>query len=119
VHRLYRALLAIRRSEPALRGGSPLTPVRAVALDEDTLAMTRECQGQVLQVVVRLQGEGVSELTARDGSRADGVSSRWRVRLSSEDPAFAAAGRPPVLTTHGGGVQITFDRPSAVILERV
>lgn len=111
--RLHQALLALRRSEPALQGGVSPSPVRAAAPDDDTLTMTRTSGGQTVCVVVRLRGQGVVRLTTLGGG-----AHAWRVRLTSEDALFAEDPLPPVVSPDGAGLRIAFERPAAVILEQ-
>ncbi|MEZ5287378.1 MAG: malto-oligosyltrehalose trehalohydrolase [Vicinamibacterales bacterium] len=112
---LYHTLLSLRRYEPALSGHDPAYPVRAAALDADTLAIVRTAPDQVLAVIVRVRGAGEVSLATVPTSpgRAQG---RWHVRLTTEDPAFSPDPHPPILDE--AGESIRFARPAAVILER-
>ena len=110
--RLHRALLKLRRTEPALRsdraGG-----IQAVAIGEETLLLRREVEGgPALAVVVRLRGAGAVDLTGL----LDVVEREWEVILSTEDPSFAPDPVPPVVDLSGDRASIRFGRPSAVYL---
>ena len=140
--RLYRALLGLRRSEPALRLNRPRAH-RAVALATDTLLVLRHADdGTALALVVHLKGAGRVEigrsLTTEDTEITEGemprnppefdsvvsVSSvvnplppRWEVVLTTEDPPFAPDASPPVVERDTSAVR--FARPSAVLLRAV
>ncbi len=104
VCRLYRELLNIRRG---LGEG-----VRVEALDADTIALRREAgRGEPLLLVVRLRGHGT---VAVSGAPAAGA--RWQAVLTTEDEAFAASGRPPLIEARRGRVTIGFEGPAAVVL---
>lgn len=93
---LYRALLALRRSERLLQPES-------FAMDSHTVAVRYER----IAVVARLKGQGRVPL---DG-RFDGA---WRAVLTTEDEPFAAGGAPPDMRDGA----ITFHSPAAVVLRR-
>ena len=106
--RLYQALIAERRSHPALLTRDRNT-VTAVALDESTVAVWRQVpDAEQIVLVARLSdGEGTVRLPGR-----------WTVVLSTEDPAFAVDGCPPSIDVEGGGVRVRFGRPSALLLRQ-
>ena len=93
---LYRTLLKLRRSEQLLQS-------EAFAMDGETVALAASDHA----LVVRLKGRARIPLEAR-------LHGRWRIVLTTEDPAFADAGEPPVLD----GESLVFARPSAVLLRR-
>ncbi len=100
--RLYRALLALRREHPAL-ARDPDAGHDARALDADTILLTRTAGGARLTALVRLRGAGTVDPGAAPGT----------VRLTTEDPPFAAAPRAPRIE----GTRIAFERPGAVVFE--
>jgi len=114
--RLYSALLALRRSDPALRPDGR-DDFEALALGADTILLIRQSPGgDRLAVVARLRGEGPVELAGREGiDLPDGR--RWGLVLTTEDPPFAADPAPPAIAIDGPAPTIRFARPSAVILK--
>lgn len=103
---LYRGLLRLRRTEPALRPGGR---VEVIELDEFGLAVARTPPaGDPLLLVACLTGSGTSEL-ARSGPAMPG--SGWELVLATDDPA-------PDIDLRDAPV-VHFHRPSAVILRRV
>jgi maltooligosyltrehalose trehalohydrolase len=104
--RLYQALLAERRTSPAMQTHDRNT-VTAVALDEGTVAVWRQVPDadQIVLVARLAGGEGTVRLPGR-----------WTTVLSTEDPAFAADGCQPSVEADGTGVRIWFGRPSALLL---
>jgi maltooligosyltrehalose trehalohydrolase len=116
---LYRALLGLRRTEPALQARSR---VEVIELDEDGLALARgDVPGQALLLVVWLRGaDGVYEQGHRGPIMPGG---RWSVVLSTEEPRFqeSSGDRPPELAPEiepDDQLIVRFRRPSAVILRR-
>jgi hypothetical protein len=107
--RLYQALLALRRSEPALRDGSTW---QVAALDEGTIGLRRGGAAGLL-VIVRLAGGGEVDF-APIASAVRGQ--RWRIVLSTEDPDFTVDPAPPEIGADPGTATIRFMRPGAVIV---
>jgi maltooligosyltrehalose trehalohydrolase len=104
--RLYRALLAHRRTSASMRTCDRRT-VTAVALDDATVAVWRQAAGSVQTVLVaRLSADGG---TVR-------LPGQWTKVLSTEDAGFALDGHPPVMAGDQGGVVLSFSRPSAILL---
>jgi maltooligosyltrehalose trehalohydrolase len=103
--RLHRALLRLRRERAALRGSDTRT-CSAAALDDSTVAFTREAGGDSLLVVARLLGEGAVSVPALRGGQYDRL-------LDTEDPSFAVDPHPLSLDAAAGS--IAFDRPGAVV----
>ena len=93
---LYRTLLKLRHSEQLLHK-------QAVAMDNETVALTFGDRA----LVVRLKGSGRVPLEPA-------LPGAWRVELTTEDPSFADDGVPPALEDGA----VTFARPSAVLLRR-
>lgn len=110
--RLYRALLALRRTEPALRSNE-CGRFRARAIGEESLLLEHEgAPGRSLAWVVRLRGAGAISLAGWLGS----ADRRWEVVLTTEDPGFTPDPMPPHVAHVGADLTITFARPSAVLL---
>jgi maltooligosyltrehalose trehalohydrolase len=109
--RLHRALLALRREDPALRNAAR-SAYDAQALDDDTLALCRRApDGSALWIVARLRGSGGVAL-----DRVAGAHGAWSLVLSTEDAAFACDPAPPSVDLSSGAPRVVFRRPSAVIL---
>jgi maltooligosyltrehalose trehalohydrolase len=113
VFRLYRALLHLRRDDPALTAGGRFD---VEAIDDAGLALTRwSATGGVLLLVAWLGGSGTCELPAlRHGEY------EWDVVLSTEEPRFLVQpgedGCAPRLARAGERPVLRFERPAAVIL---
>jgi maltooligosyltrehalose trehalohydrolase len=111
---LHRALLALRRSHAAMRTSAD---ARAMALDDDTIAIHRGgAGGAALVAVARLRGGGSVPLDFGP----DTIPRReWSVILNTEDAAFTGtdgeAARPNVRSDAGASV-VTFAGPSALVL---
>lgn len=114
VVRLHRQVLALRRTDPALRAAT-LETAQAVALGEDALLLIRRPSGEgdPLVVVVRLRGAGPIDLR---GQPSFDLDSRWELVLTSEDPPFATDPAAPEIDLSGAAPRIAFQRPSAVVL---
>jgi maltooligosyltrehalose trehalohydrolase len=100
VERLYRALLRLRRDEPAFRGQNQTAAVSAP--DDDTVVVRR---GPFV-AVARLRREGVVALPL----------TAHHVLLSSEDDEFASSGAAPHFD-HATG-RLHFSGPATVLLRR-
>ena len=112
---LYRELLWIRKTEPALRRDERL---EVVALDDDSLVVVRGTpEADILMLVVCL-AHGVRADVERWRKAAGGRP--WRVALQTDEPRFAD---PPASDTRAprlecdGPLAVAFSRPGAVILE--
>jgi len=105
---LHRALLALRRSDPALRAGARS---HIEVLDPETLLVRRDAPGATRVVVIRLRDAGMVSL---DQVRAldDLSGARWEMALHTEQPEFETSPRPMTIDP---GRAITFARPGAVI----
>ncbi len=115
---LYRALVAMRRGESALRR-SGRGPAVAVALDAGTVALRRSSASETVIVVSRLTGSGSVDLGAAPALLGDRTDLRWTNLLSSEESRFAADPDPPVVTWSDRGPTICFARPSALIFKAI
>jgi maltooligosyltrehalose trehalohydrolase len=115
VLRLHRALLALRRAEPALRSGRR-EDYEAAPLDDDTLLLLRNGPGgDGLLVAARLRGAGTVDL-GRSPDLLPSDTSRWDVILTTEDPPFAPDPAAPRVDRDGPAPVGRFARPSAVVL---
>ncbi len=103
---LYRALIDLRRREPAL-AGSEACAGEASAPDDDTVVMCRRGEGAAFWIAARLTRPGTVRVPA---------AGRPRVVLSSEDAAFAPDPAPPIVETSPDGTTVRFHRAGAVIL---
>jgi maltooligosyltrehalose trehalohydrolase len=112
IRRLYRELLRLRRSEPAMRTPGRSAELNIRAYDEDVLLLRRRSGEASLFVVVRLRGAGRVNL-----SRDDGSGARLHRVLSTEDPRFTAEPWPIELDALGAWVD--FRRPGAVVLRHL
>jgi maltooligosyltrehalose trehalohydrolase len=109
--RLYRRLLALRRSEPALRSAPRSGQSDVAVADDGAIILRRGTPGaRTLVAVVRPDGAGVSRLSLPP-------SGTWRVVLTTEDADVAADPTPPDIDQ--GGAVVRFARPGAVVLASV
>ncbi len=109
---LHRELIALRRSEPALRP-APGARVDIAALDEGVIGLLRTAPtGESLLLVARLSGTGTVDM-----GRWPAVSggSPWTRVLTTEDERFAGGRAGPVMDEAGA---IAFPGPAAVLLRR-
>jgi maltooligosyltrehalose trehalohydrolase len=115
VVRLYRSLLRVRRSEPALRSSEAGTS-RVVAWEDETLILVRRPSGPgpVVLVVARLRGSGWIDLAAVPGLGLD-VGAPWKVLLTTEEPAFSASPAAPQIDLSSESPRIRFAGPAAVV----
>lgn len=115
VFRLHQALLHLRQTEPALRSATRES-FAVEALDEATILLWRwAADALTLLVVCRLQGSGKADLGARPIFK-NLVGKCWEIVLTTEDPAFSPAPRPPRVDLTGPAPVVHFERPSAVLL---
>jgi maltooligosyltrehalose trehalohydrolase len=112
LHRLYRALLALRRNHPALRAGGSYS---AIPADEGTVILRRTSGADTVLSIVRLTGAGA--VTIDGPAPGNGASATpWTCVLSTEDPAFSTDPIPPAIDGNHGRLVVTFARPAAVVL---
>jgi maltooligosyltrehalose trehalohydrolase len=114
--RCYRALLHVRRREPALRhprrGDSA-----AVAVGDHLLVVRRSAPGSpTLLIVVCLRGTGSLALS-RQPLASLPAQGRWQVLFSSEDDRTVVAAQPPSFDDPTAVTRIDFARPSGVMLK--
>jgi maltooligosyltrehalose trehalohydrolase len=106
IFRLYRALLAFRRTNPAMLSRERTT-VTAVDLDADTVALWRHpIDAPKVALVTHLSGTPASVR----------ISGQWQTVLTTEDRNFARDGRSPAMQPDDSGLMISFARPGAVLL---
>ncbi len=109
--RLHRALLGLRRADPAFRGGTH----RAFPLGDEALAYRLGIGTDAeLVAVVRLKGSGNIPLDRAWVDAGRGPS----VVLTTEDAPFAAD-PAPIGIEDGGGLVLRFDRPGAVVFRKL
>ncbi|MBA3314268.1 MAG: malto-oligosyltrehalose trehalohydrolase [Planctomycetota bacterium] len=112
---LYRTLLTLRRTEPAIRYAE-VGSFEAFALSETTLLLRQDADiGPSLLAVIQMHGAGEVDL---DGHPAlEGLAfPRCQLVLTTEDPPFTTDPQPPQVDLVGRAPRITFIRPSAVLL---
>lgn len=132
VVRLYRALLRLRRSQPALQFASIVSSAAreeaqpafdVCSLDEETIGLLRSDGGHsVLLVVVRLPSRespqaGRKEEFVRTEKLLAGLTvSGWQILLTTEDKEFDSHPQPLEIDLSGEAPAVAFRRPSAVVL---
>jgi maltooligosyltrehalose trehalohydrolase len=129
--RLFRRLLALRHSEPALARAEavsarePGTEVSFEVVDfsESTIGMRRKAPGEpAVLVLVHLPDYAAPER----GVQAETVDVRrllggdevpeWELLLSTEDDEFTADPMPPEIDLSSGSPRVRFSHPGGVIL---
>jgi len=114
--RLYATLLALRRTEPALRCRGRKN-FEIVALGDDVLLLRRHAPAApTLLAVIRLCGAGKDNLQESPIARAE-EDPKWKLLLTTEDSPFAPDPVPPRVELAGPAIE--FVRPGAVILKAV
>jgi maltooligosyltrehalose trehalohydrolase len=111
---LYRALLSLRRSEPAL-SGSTETCGAAHAPDDETIVVRRSEGGATFWIVCRFRSAGMVDLAAAALAMGHEISD-LRLVLDTEHAEFAASPAPVDVTLGHAGAAIRFERPGAVIV---
>ena len=111
----YRTLLALRRTEPAIRYAE-VGSFQAFALSETTLLLRQDADiGPSLLAVIQMHGAGEVDLEGHPA--LDGLAFlRCQLVLTTEDPPFAADPQPPRVDLIDRAPRISFSRPSAVLL---
>jgi maltooligosyltrehalose trehalohydrolase len=109
--RLHRALLALRRTDAAMRTRER-RQLRVEALDEASIAMWREADdGDAILLVARLAGAGSVSV------RVDAPAA-WSTVLTTEDAAFSSTESCPDIQPTQDGLTLSFPSPAAVVLRR-
>ncbi len=112
--RLYRRLLELRRSEPALRSPATSGSLEIDALDKDVLVLRRAASLEdAILAVVRLSGSGAVDLGGHRLARL-GSGQTWKLLLSTEDAAYAPDAVAVTVDAAIPGMNLT--RPAAAIL---
>jgi maltooligosyltrehalose trehalohydrolase len=112
VRTLYKALLRLRSSEPALRDSSR-SNCKIVSLDENSLLLCRRSPTECLLAVIQLRGAGDHDLGDHFLAKL-AENCIWDNVLSTED-AEVAPDPAPVEIAHQP-LRLRFARPGAVIL---
>ena len=110
VLRLYRRLLALRATEPALGAIPSSGSTRVADADDRAIVLRREAAGGTVVAVVRLRGAG------RTAIPRAGVN-RWELVLTTEDAEFALDAKPITVALNEPAVELS--RPGAVVLRSV
>jgi maltooligosyltrehalose trehalohydrolase len=114
--RLYRDVLALRRSEKAL--GVEQEHVRAAPHGDDTVLLERsDRRGPRLLVVARLRGAGRVQVP-RPVDSAETTGESWSVRLTTEDVPYAPDSARTDVRVESEAIAVDFRRPGAVVLVR-
>ncbi|MCI0379897.1 MAG: malto-oligosyltrehalose trehalohydrolase [Gemmataceae bacterium] len=109
--RLYQALLRLRRTEPARRGGE----FAVTALGENSILLTQWTpSGPALLLVVQLKGGGFVDLRGHPFLIEHGKND-WEQVLDTEEAQFAADPQPAHVDFSSGGIAIRFSRPHAIL----
>jgi maltooligosyltrehalose trehalohydrolase len=113
--RLYRALLHLRQTEPALsnpdRADYKVAPLNESAI----LLIRRVSSGPTLLIVVQLVDGGTVDLNQHSAAR-NLAGRRWQTVLTTEDSEFCTDPRAAEINLYGPLPVICFLRPAAVIL---
>ena len=113
--RLYQALLALRRTEPALRNAYP-GHFKAFALSDTTLLLRQDPDvGPSLLAIIQMDGPALVDLEGHPALEGL-LGSQCQLALTTEDPPFAPDPAPPVVERIGPAPVIRFPRPAAVLL---
>ena len=106
--RLYRDLLRLRKTEPALRPGGTFD-ARAIGENAVLIRRTARPGGESIMVL----------LAAAPGVVAAINEPGWSVLLTSEDEPYAASPRRPNVTSDAAGTVVHFPCPAAVVLRNI
>lgn len=112
---LYRALLALRKNETAIRYAQ-VGSFQAYALTESTLLLRQDADvGPSLLAVIQIHD--AAEIDLEGHPALEGlVADRCQLVLTTEDPPFAPDPQPPTIELGGCSPRIVFRRPSAVLI---
>jgi maltooligosyltrehalose trehalohydrolase len=112
---LYRALLALRRQEPAL-SGSEETHAEVLAPDDRTIVMRRTDGRSTFWIICRFRGAGAVDVTAAAAVLGHQIH-ELRLVLDTEHAEFVADPLPLDVTLAGADASVRFGRPGAVIMQ--
>jgi maltooligosyltrehalose trehalohydrolase len=113
IWRLYRTLLHLRRTEPALRNADR-ADYEIAALNESAILLIRR-ESSTMLIIVQLREGGTVDLNKHSAAR-DLAGRRWRTILTTEDQEFCTGSHAPEINLSGALPVFRFFRPSAVIL---
>jgi len=110
MHRLYQALLHLRRSQPALHAARPEDYAVSAVGDSAVILHRWTAGAPTVVVAVQLRGSGTVDF------RGHASGENWEIILSTEDNAYTPDPRPIQARLSGTIPEICFQRPGAVIL---
>jgi maltooligosyltrehalose trehalohydrolase len=114
---LHRALLKLRRTEPALQRRERF---EVAALDDATLAIVRGSERDVLLLVLCTEAPRRVDVRQRHAVPPDRT---WQLVLTTEDPRFVEARDVGLMTDVAidlqDGPSFSFNRPASVVLRGV
>jgi maltooligosyltrehalose trehalohydrolase len=113
---LYRRLLELRETDPALHGTDPGERFEVTDWSEEVILVRRGGGGSgspALLAIVRLGGAGAVDLRGHPAGRLE-AGRRWRRVLTTADEPFAVAGPP--IAVDAAGPAAEFAEPGAVLL---
>jgi maltooligosyltrehalose trehalohydrolase len=112
---LYRRLLQLRRSEPALRAGERSGDACVHALGKDSVLVRHDSRDGThsLLALVRLCGAGMCDASGHEAVQLR-AGSAWRALMHSEEPSFTPDQAAPDVDLRGP--RVMFARPGAVLL---
>jgi maltooligosyltrehalose trehalohydrolase len=108
---LYRRLLFLRRTEPALEGGDK-SELAVEAWSDDVILVRRRSGGHTLLAVIRLEHPGPVDLAGHPLTQV-GRTCAWEVVLTTGAPEFGGSGG---ITVSAENPAVGFAEPGAVIL---
>ena len=114
--RYTRALIALRRTEPALQWSDEATQ-HALAPDSESVVLVRRRGTHAFITVTCLRGATTVEAALDAATGLEGA--RWELALTSEDAGFTAEPQPPDVNLQASTARVTFARPGAVLLRTV
>ena len=112
---LYRELLRLRRSEPALQAATDASG-EAFAPDRDSIVIRRARGGTVFWVAIRLRGSGRVDVGAIRRALGETAGACQTV-LTTEDPRVAGDPVMPAITSDPPGPVADFARPGAALFK--
>jgi maltooligosyltrehalose trehalohydrolase len=113
---LHRALLHLRRTEPALRDTSAADH-HCFAAADTAMVLCRRAGDATLLLVCQFKGAGTVRLSDY-AENLFGQAGQWQVLLSTEDPRFAADPQPTQVNLVQGWPALQYLRQGAVLLKQ-
>ncbi len=115
---LYRDLIKLRKTEPALKG-SLNTSVEVDALDKNILALKRAtARNSALLVVACLQGQGKTILGTHSVTQPP-EGKCWNLLWTTEDSQFTDTPSGPIMTVEKNDITLDFRGPCTVVFRSV